>query len=105
MRRTWRWDPEQRAMVEVTRDRTPPASAGPAVHGDFKPMNVGGIVIEDRGHLRRYLKANDLAPYDPGAVKAARERIARQAAVERKRGVINAYEHARDQRRAKDRFG
>lgn len=104
MRRRWVWDPESRAMVEIT--PTPRADVNaPMVHGDFKPMNVGGVVIEDRGHLRRYLKANNLAPYDPGAVKAARARIERDARAERKQGIINSYEHERNKARARSRFG
>lgn len=104
MRRKFVYDPVSKEMVEVTAGATTVVDA-PMVHGDFKPMNVGGVVIEDRGHLRRYLKANDLAPYDPGAVKRARERIQKAQAAERKQGIISAYEHARNQAVAKRRFG
>ena len=90
-------------MVEVSRE-THDVNA-PMVHGDFKPVNVGGVVISDRGKLRRYLKANDLAPYDPAAIKRARDRIERQEASRRKQDLINAYEHVRNQERAKQRFG
>jgi hypothetical protein len=90
-------------MVEITRDSVE-ASAS-IVHGDFKPVNVGGVLIEDRGRLRRYLKENNLAPHDPEAVKRARDRIAKQEAATRKQAVINAYEHVRNQERSKQRFG
>jgi hypothetical protein len=92
-------------MVEKTARGPSAVVNAPMVHGDFKPVNVGGVVIEDRGHLRRYLKANDLAPYDPSVAKAARDRIERAQRAERKQGVINAYERTRDAERARKRFG
>lgn len=103
MRRTFVYDPETKSMVEVSRGTS--EVDAPMVHGNFTPVNVGGVVIEDRGRLRRYLKANNLAPHDPEAVKRARDRIARQEAAKRKQDLINAYEHVRNQERAKQRFG
>lgn len=103
MKRTFVYDQETDGFVEVTRQRVDVNA--PMVHGDFKPVNVGGVVIEDRGRLRRYLKANNLAPHDPEAVKRARDRIAKREAAERKQAIVNAYEHVRNQERAKRRFG
>lgn len=105
MRRKWVWDPDLKELVEVTPGAAAPVVDAPMVHGDFKPMNIGGVVIEDRGHLRRYLKANNLAPYDPEATKRYRVARERAAAAERKRNLIDAYEHQRNQARAKSRFG
>lgn len=104
MRRRWVWDPDLKEMVEIVNETKATVDA-PMVHGDFKPVNVGGVVIEDRGHLRRYLKSNNLAPYDPAGVKRARDRIQKAQAAERKQGIIHAYEHARNQERARRRFG
>ena len=103
MRRKFVYDPDTKSMVEITGGSV--EVDAPMVHGDFKPVNVGGVVIEDRGHLRRYLKANNLAPHDPDAVKRARDRSAKQESAHRKQDLINAYEHVRNQERSKNRFG
>jgi len=105
MKRTWRWDPESRSMVEITAGVVKDDVNAPMVHGDFKPVNVGGVVIEDRGRLRRYLKANDLAPYDPGVPKRAREAKERAIRQERVRDLCNSFERTRDAERARKRFG
>lgn len=105
MRRRWVWDPDLKELVEVTAGGPAVVIDAPMVHGDFKPVNVGGVVIEDRGHLRRYLKAHNLAPYDPDAIARNRKRIQAAQAAERKQGIINAYEHQRNQLRARKRFG
>ncbi len=103
-RRTYVYNPETREMEEVVYDTAPSVDA-PAVHGDFKPVQIGGVTIADRGHLRRYLKANDLAPYDPSVPKRAREAKARAIKQDRVRALCDAYEHERNQKRAKERFG
>jgi hypothetical protein len=105
VRRSWVWDPDRKELVERTAAATAPGVDAPMVHGDFKPVNVGGVVIEDRGHLRRYLKANDLAPYDPSVAKRARAAKERAMKQDRVRSVVDAYEHVRNQSRAKSRFG
>lgn len=104
MKRTWVWNPSTKQLEERTMARRSLADA-PMVHGDFKPMNVGGVVIEDRGHLRRYLKAHDLAPYDPSIPKRAREAKERAIRQERVRDLCNSYERTRDAERARKRFG
>lgn len=105
MRRSWVWDPDRKELVERGARGPDSVVNAPMVHGDFKPMNVGGVVIEDRGHLRRYLKANDLAPYDPSVPKRAREAKERAIRQERVQSLVNSYEHVRNQNRAKGRFG
>jgi hypothetical protein len=97
MRRKWVYDPETRGMVEVT-----PAAradiAAPAVWGDFKPVNVGGQVIDDRGRFHRYLKQNELVPYHeakPVAERARADRAKREKR-ERLQSVIDAYHRVRD---------
>ncbi len=105
-RRKFVYDPETKAMVEVTPGRVLDVDA-PAVHGNFDPVNVAGVVLDDRGKYRRYLKQNDLVPYEDacGVAERARAEKARREAAERKRGLIDAYEHTRNQERAKSRFG
>lgn len=108
MRRTYVLNHETGKFEEVARDRAA-AVAGPYVHGDFKPVvsPVTGLPITDRGALRRHLKAHNLAPYDDMKGVAARARKAREdiAKRERIRAVADAYEHTRNQERAKQRFG
>ncbi len=106
MRRKWVYDPTSKEMVEVTPGLAPDV-AGPAVHGNFDPVDIGGAVIEDRGKLRRYLKQNDLVPYEDakGVAERARAENARREAAERKRSLVDAYEHTRNQERAKRRYG
>ena len=108
MRRKWVYDPESRGMVEVTNYRPSVTADAPAVHGNFKPVAMpGGPVIEDRGKYRRYLKQNDLIPYEDAKGVAARVRAekARAEAAGRKQGLIEAYEHTRNQERARKRYG
>ncbi len=105
-RRKFVYDPETKDLVEVTRG-PPPAVAAPAVHGNFAPVDVAGVVLDDRGKLRRYLKQNDLVPYEDarGVAERARREKARREAADRKQGLIDAYERTRDAERARKRFG
>lgn len=107
MRRKWVYDPETRGMVEITNGERPASADAPAVHGNFAPVNVAGVLIEDRGKYRRYLKQNGLVPHEDAKGVAARARAerARAEAAARKRGLIDAYEHTRNAERAKSRFG
>lgn len=106
MRRKFVYDPETKEMVEITPGRSTDVDA-PAVHGNFKPVNVAGTIIEDRGEFRRYLKQNDLVPYDDarGVAERVRREKARSEAAGRKQGLIEAYEKTRDAERARRRFG
>lgn len=107
MRRKFVYDPETKEMVEITNGRPPRADA-PAVWGNFKPVQLpGGPVITDRGQYRRYLKQNGLVPYEDakGVAERARKERARREATERKRGLIDAYEHTRNQERARKQYG
>jgi hypothetical protein len=106
MRRKFVYDPEVGDLVEVCANR--PNVDAPVVFGDLKPVAIpGGPVITDRGHLRRYLKANDLVPHEDAVGVAARARAekARAEAAARKRAVVDAYEHMRNQERARKRYG
>jgi hypothetical protein len=107
MRRKFVYDPEVGDLVEVG-ENAPVASVAPVVFGDLKPVQMpGGPVITDRGAYRRYLKANDLIPHEDAKGVAARVRAekARAEAAARKRAVIDAYEHTRNQERARKRYG
>lgn len=107
MRRKFVYDPETKEMVEVTFGRAADVDA-PAVHGNFAPVAIpGGPVLDDRGKYRRYLKQNGLVPYDEarGVAERVRREKARAEAAGRKQAVIDAYEHTRNQERAKSRFG
>ncbi len=106
MRRKFVYDPETKDLVEVFASRR--KQVAPAVFGDLKPVVMPeGTVITDRGHMRRYLKKNDLVPYEDarGVAERARAEKARVEAFERKRALVDAYEHRRNQERAKSRYG
>ncbi len=105
-RRKFVYDPETKEMVEVTPGRVVDVAA-PAVHGNFAPVNVAGVVIEDRGKFRRYLKQNDLVPHHEArgvAERVRRERAARERQ-QRLSAICDSYEHVRNQERARKRFG
>jgi len=108
MRRKFVYDPETQEMVEVTPGRVSDVNA-PAVWGDLKPFvsPITGERITDRGQLRRHMQANGVTFADDlkgTAEKARKERAVREAS-ERKRALVDAYEHTRNQERAKSRFG
>lgn len=96
-------------MVEITNYRPAVTADAPAVWGDLKPFvsPATGEYISDRGQLRRHLKQNGIAPADEvrGTAEKVRAERARQEAASRKQAVIDAYEHRRNQERAKGRFG
>jgi hypothetical protein len=107
VRRKFVYVPEIGDLVEVG-EGAPPVVDAPVVFGDLKPVTIpGGPVITDRGHLRRYLKANDLIPHEDAVGVAARARAekAKAEAAARKRAVVDAYEHMRNQERARKRYG
>ena len=108
MRRKWVYDPETRGMGEVTQGRRETSDA-PMVWGDLKPFvsPATGEYISDRGQLRRHLKQNGIAPADEvrGTAEKVRAERERNEARSRKQAVIDAYEHRRNEMRAKDRFG
>lgn len=107
MRRKFVYDPVSKEMVEVTNGPAPDVDA-PAVHGNFEPVAVpGGPVLDDRGKYRRYLKQNGIAPYDDvrGTAEKVRREKAKAEAESRKRAIIDAYEHTRNQERARKQYG
>jgi hypothetical protein len=108
MRRKFVYDPETKDLVEVTAGRPSQVDA-PAVWGDIKPFvsPATGEYISDRGQLRRHMKANGIAFADEmkGTAERVRAEKARREAAERKRALIDAYEHTRNQERAKSRYG
>ena len=108
MRRKWVYDPETRGMVEITHGRRETSETA-AVWGDLKPFvsPATGEYISDRGQLRRHMKQNGIAPADEvrGTAERVRKERERREASERKRSIIDAYEHRRNQERAKGRFG
>ncbi len=107
MRRKWVYDPETKEMVEITNGPRPAVDA-PAVWGNFEPVAMpGGPVLDDRGKFRRYLKEHDLVPHQDarGVAERVRAEKARAEAASRKQGLIDAYEHTRNQERARKRYG
>jgi hypothetical protein len=108
MRRKWVYDPTTKEMVEVTYGRASSVDA-PAVWGDLKPFvsPITGEHITDRGQLRRHMKANGVTFADDikGTAERARAERSRREASERKRALVDAYEHTRNQERAKSRYG
>ena len=107
MRRKFVYDPDIGDLVEVG-ENAPASPVAPAVFGDLKPVAMpGGPVITDRGKYRRYLKQNDLVPYEDarGVAERVRREKARVEAQTRKRAVIDAYEHTRNQERARKQYG
>lgn len=108
MRRKFVYDPVSKEMVEVGAATAADVDA-PMVWGDQKPFvsPVTGEMITDRGQLRRHLKQHGVAPADEvrGTAERVRRERARAEAEGRKRDLISAYEHTRNQERAKARFG
>lgn len=107
MRRKFVYDPATKEMVEITNGHTLDVDA-PAVWGNFEPVQMpGGPVLDDRGKYRRYLKQNGLVPYDDakGVAERVRRERARAEAEGRKRALCDAYEHTRNQERARKRYG
>lgn len=107
MRRKFVYDPVSKEMVEVTNGPVADVDA-PAVHGNFAPVQMpGGPLLDDRGKYRRYLKQNDLVPYEDarGVAERVRREKARVEAQTRKRAVVDAYEHTRNQERARKQYG
>ena len=108
MRRKWVYDPETRGMVEITQGRRETSETA-AVWGDLKPFvsPATGEYITDRGQLRRHMQQHGIAPADEVRGTAERVRVERERneARSRKQAVIDAYEHRRNEMRAKGRFG
>ncbi len=79
------------------------------VWGDLKPFvsPATGELITDRGQLRRHMKQNGIAPADEvrGTAERVRAERERNEARSRKQAVIDAYEHRRNQERAKKTYG
>lgn len=115
-RRTYVYDPDLKEMVEVVRERAPAVPAAPAVWGDIKPFRsmVDGTPITDRGQLRRHYKQHGVAPTDDFKetwAKARTERSQRLCGThtgdrsDRIRALRDAFEHNRNQQRARGRDG
>lgn len=108
MRRKYVYDPVSKEMVEVG-GRIAADVDAPMVWGDQKPFvsPVTGEMITDRGQLRRHMKQHGIAPAHEIAGTAERVRRERERAESegRRQALINAYEHTRNQERAKSRFG
>lgn len=108
MRRKFVYDPETKSMVEVTNGRIPDVDA-PAVWGDLKPFvsPADGSYITDRGQLRRHMKNHGIAFADDmkGTAERVRHEREKRKRAERVQAVCDAYEHVRNQERAKSRFG
>lgn len=108
MRRKFVYDPVSKEMVEVTAGSTADVDA-PTVWGDQKPFQspVTGEMITDRGQLRRHMKQHGIAPAHEiaGTAERVRRERARAEAEGRKQALINAYEHTRNQERARKRYG
>ena len=108
MRRKFVYDPVSKEMVEVTNGPVAEVDA-PVVWGDQKPFvsPVTGEMITDRGQLRRHMKIHDIAPAHElaGTAERVRREKARAEAEGRKRSIIDAYEHTRNQERARKRYG
>ena len=97
MKRRWVYDQHGNA-TEITDQRPTVRVPGAYVQGNFTPV----MGIDDRGRARRYLRARNLVPYEdvkPDPMKAVR------ATRERATDVRDAYEHRRNEMRAKERYG
>lgn len=107
-RRKFVYDPETKEMVEVTAGRPADVDA-PVVWGDQKEFRspVTGEMITDRGQLRRHMKIHGIAPAHElaGTAERVRRERARAEAEGRKRSIIDAYEHTRNQERSRQRYG
>jgi hypothetical protein len=97
-------------MVEVGAQRLEYET--PLVVGDIQPFvsPIDGTVIGSRSTMRRYMKQHDLVHVDDGGSHAKKARERRRQALqgtlpEQKRDRIrvlsDAYEHARNQARAR----
>lgn len=112
-RRTYVYDPDLKEMVEVVRE-APTVVHAPVVWGDIQPFRsqVNGMVISDRGQLRRHYKRHGVAPSDDFKETWAKARTERDAKrngthagerAERVRALRDAFEHNRNQQRARGR--
>lgn len=106
MKRTYVWDEETKQMVEKSTLR---GERFHTVMGDLAPVvsPIDGRVITDRGEYRRFLKKHDLCLMSEmeGVPERARAERAKREAADRKRAVIDSFEHVRNQERARQRFG
>ncbi len=95
-------------MVEVSHGARA-TSESAVVWGDLKPFvsPATGELITDRGQLRRHMKQNGIAPAEDvrGTAERVRAERERNEARSRKQAVIDAYEHRRNEARARSRFG
>jgi hypothetical protein len=114
MRRKYVWDAESRSMVEVT--HTGPKSRQHFIQADIQPFvsPVDGTVIKSRQHMRKYMKANNLAHMDDfsGSMEkriAEREKFYqgrdRKSVQQRVDTLRDSYEHVRNQERARRQYG
>ena len=75
MRRTYRYDPQTKRLVEITPKRRAPAK-GPFVWSDLpgyvSPVSEPGTLkwVEGRAARREDLKSNNCREVDPGEFKA-----------------------------------
>lgn len=110
-RRTYVYDPDLKEMVEVVRE-APAAVNAPAVWGDIQPFRsqVNGIVISDRGQLRRHYKRHGVAPtadFKETWAKARAERDAKRNGTHageraaRINALRDSFEHHRNQQRSR----
>ncbi len=109
-RRRYRYDPETKTMVEVGSQKHEYET--PLVVGDIQPFvsPIDGTVIESRSTLRRYMKQHDLVHIDDGGSHYEKAKERRRQALQgtlpeqkrdRIRALSDAYEHARNQARAR----
>lgn len=114
MRRKYVFDPASGEMVEVT--RTDPKNRQHFIQPDIQEFvsPVDGTVIKSRQHLRRYMKANNLAHHDDfkdGLEKRLQERRKFLAgrdrkSIEQRIGALrDSFEKVRDEQRSRQRYG
>lgn len=113
MRRTYRYNPETKELEEVGTAR---GERYHMVMGDIKEYvsPVTGQLISTRSQHRAHLRKHNMAPSEDfkGTLeKARRERQLRRAGVhpeqrkERVAALRDAWEHHRNQERARSRYG
>ena len=87
-RRSFRYDPTSKTLVEIHRDR---ASSAPAVIDDLTPFisPIDGTVISSRSQLRDYMGEHDVVPYEEAKTQKREE---------------DRYEKARDDRALRERL-
>jgi hypothetical protein len=83
MRRSFRYDPLSKTLVEIDRGGLPDA---PAVHDDIEPFvsPIDGTVVASRSRLREHMGRHDVVPYDE--VKGTR--VADRYAKEREKNAL-----------------